>query len=68
MKGSIRLVVGLLLVVGAVGGIEHSVTDSALWLAVAIAAVGLLAMWSGTKAANAYTNDTLDRLYDRDWR
>ena len=49
MKGSIRLVIGFLLVFGAVGGMDTG-TDAQLPLQLAIAAVGLLAMYSGTRA------------------
>lgn len=67
-KGTIRTVAGLVLVLGAVGGIEHSATDSALWLAVAIAAVGMAVMYSGTRAITAHTRNTLDNLYYRDYK
>jgi hypothetical protein len=49
MKGSIRMVVGFLLVFGAVGGMETG-TDAELPLQLVIAAVGLFSMYSGTKA------------------
>lgn len=49
MKGSIRFIVGLLLTFGAVGGMEHG-TDDELPLQIAIAVVGLLVMYSGTRA------------------
>ena len=48
MKGSIRLFVGLLIVFGAVGGLD---TESAtLTQGLILAAVGLGFMYSGTKA------------------
>ena len=49
MKGSIRLVVGFLIVFGAVGGMDNS-TDSELFMLTGIASVGLLIMLSGVKA------------------
>lgn len=49
MKGSIRLVVGFLLVFGAVGGMETG-TDAQLPLQLVVAVVGLFSMYSGTKA------------------
>lgn len=48
MKGSIRLVVGFLLVFGAVGGME-TVAD-ALLMQVVTAVIGLGVMYSGVKA------------------
>lgn len=49
MKGSIRFIGGLLVVMGAVGGIEFA-TDAQLIPLVATAMAGLLVMNSGTKA------------------
>lgn len=49
MKGSIRFFVGFLMVFGAVGGMEMG-TDAQLPIQLAVAAVGLLAMYSGTRA------------------
>ena len=48
MKGSIRIVIGFLLVFGAVGGMD-TVPD-ALMSQVIIAVIGLGFMYSGTKA------------------
>lgn len=42
MKGSIRFFLGLLLTMFAVGGIEHSVTDKELAVAVLAAVAGLV--------------------------
>jgi hypothetical protein len=50
MKGSIRFVAGLLLAVGAVGGIEFSVTDAEFLQSTALAVVGLAIMYSGVSA------------------
>lgn len=47
MKGSIRLVVGLLLVLGAVGGID---AGNELLPCVAVAIIGLFVMNSGVRA------------------
>jgi hypothetical protein len=49
MKGSIRLIVGLLIVFGAVGGLE---TSTNLVASVILAVAGLGLMYSGTKAMN----------------
>jgi hypothetical protein len=50
MKGSIRMIVGLLVTLGAVGGMEH---ETATLLEGTIAAViGLAIMASGVKAMN----------------
>ena len=49
MKGSIRVFVGLLLTMGAVGGLDAA-TDAHLLPLIAIAALGLYSMDSGTKA------------------
>jgi hypothetical protein len=48
MKGSIRMVIGFLLVFGAVGGMD-TVAD-ALLIQIAVAVVGLGFMYSGSKA------------------
>ena len=48
MKGSIRLVVGFLLVFGAVGGLDNP--ENPLMVGIALAAVGLGLMYSGSKA------------------
>jgi len=48
MKGSIRLVVGFLLVFCAVGGMETG-TDAELPLHLLVAAVGLFSIYSGVK-------------------
>lgn len=49
MKGSIRFVVGLLVVFGAVGGMETG-TDAQLPLQLAVTALGLFSMYSASKA------------------
>ena len=48
MKGSIRVIIGFILVFGAVGGMD-TVPD-ALLTQIAVAIVGLGFMYSGTKA------------------
>jgi hypothetical protein len=47
MQGSIRFFVGLLVTLGAVGGME---TDGGLLIGTALAALGLATMYSGVKA------------------
>lgn len=49
MVGSIRLIVGLLLCLGAVGGIDN---NNAILPCLAIALVGLASMYSGVSAMN----------------
>lgn len=49
MQGSIRFFVGLLVVLGAVGSIETA-PDSQLLGHVLLAGLGLLVMYSGSKA------------------
>ena len=49
MKGSIRIIVGLLITMGAVGTLEIDPNASVL-LQVAIATIGLAIMWSGVAA------------------
>jgi 4-amino-4-deoxy-L-arabinose transferase-like glycosyltransferase len=48
MKGSIRLVVGFLLVFGAVGGLDNP--ENPVMAGIVLAAVGLGLMYSGSKA------------------
>lgn len=45
----IRIMIGLLIAFGAVGGIEHSQTDLDLFYASLISAFGLMVMASGIK-------------------
>lgn len=53
MKGSIRIIVGLLLVYGAVGGMDHGPFDTNTLLSqIGIAIVGLTIMAWGTIAIN----------------
>lgn len=49
MKGSIRFVVGLILIIGAVGGMD-SATDAELLPLIGIAIVGLIVMAWGNSA------------------
>ena len=53
MRGSIRVVVGLLVVFGAVGGIDNA-TNGQLLTLIMIAAAGLGIMASGTAAMKEY--------------
>lgn len=52
MKGSIRFVLGLLMVFGAVGGLEAK-PDAAIGTVLLLAAVGLAVMKSGVDAMNS---------------
>ena len=49
MKGSIRALVGFLVVFGAAGGMDNA-TDAQVGMLVVIAVAGLLAMASGVRA------------------
>jgi len=49
MRGTLRTLIGFVIVFGAVGGIDNS-TDSELLLLVGIASAGMLLMFSGVKA------------------
>jgi heme O synthase-like polyprenyltransferase len=53
MRGSIRLIVGFLLVFGAVGGMDFGPAEFLLYQ-IAIAVIGLFMMSSGVKAMNRY--------------
>lgn len=52
MKGSIRAIVGLLIVFGVAGAIDNA-TDSQLLTLIVVAAAGLGLMASGTNAMNS---------------
>ena len=52
MRGSIRALVGLVVVMGAAGGLDTA-TDAQLLGCVAIAIAGLGVMFSGVSAMNA---------------
>ena len=49
MRGTIRVVLGLFLVMGAVGGMDAA-TDGELLALTGLAVLGLLSMFSGTEA------------------
>lgn len=51
MRGSIRTIVGLIVVMGAAGGLDNA-TDTQLVSCVAIACVGLALMLNGVTAMN----------------
>lgn len=46
--GMALVVLGMLMTLMGVGGIENSVTDSALLSSVLVSVVGLAVMWAGT--------------------
>ena len=46
--GFVLIMLGLVMTMFGVGGVENSVTDTELLASVAVAAVGLLIMWAGT--------------------
>lgn len=49
MRGSIRFVLGLIITMSAVGGVDNA-SDAELFACIAAAAIGLLIMASGTRA------------------
>ena len=49
MKGSIRAILGLIVVLGAAGGLDNA-TDNQIFTVLAVAAVGLALMYSGVSA------------------
>jgi len=51
MKGSIRAIIGLLVVFGAVGGLDNA-PDDQLLLVTSVALLGCLLMYSGVSAMN----------------
>jgi len=53
MRGSIRIVMGLLLVFGSVGGIDTVASFTGLFTLVTISLVGLALMHSGVRASNS---------------
>jgi len=53
MKGSIRIVMGLLIVFGSVGGIDTASSFTVLATLVIISLVGLALMYSGVRASNS---------------
>lgn len=55
MRGSIRAILGLVIVFGAVGGIDNA-TDNQLVPAILLAVCGLVLMYSGVSAMNRGIN------------
>jgi len=49
MRGTLRTLIGFVIVFGCVGGIDNA-TDSELLLLAGIAAIGMMLMFSGVKA------------------
>jgi hypothetical protein len=49
MRGSIRAITGLLITLGAAGGIDNAADDQLL-LVTSVAVLGLLLMYSGVRA------------------
>ena len=45
----IRIILGLIIVMGGVGGVEHSQTDLDLFYSALIASFGVLVMYSGVE-------------------
>lgn len=55
MKGSIRAITGLLIVLGAAGGLDNASNDQILPI-IAVAIAGLALMFSGVSAMNRGIN------------
>ena len=55
MRGSIRAILGLIIVLGTAGGIDNA-TDSQLPVALLLAIGGCLLMYSGVRAMNRGIN------------
>jgi hypothetical protein len=53
----ILFTVGLLMTLGGVGGIEHSMDNAGLISGVLVSGVGLLVMWVGTMGLNSNQNN-----------
>ena len=49
MRGTIRVIVGLVVVMGSVGGLDNA-TDAQLLPLLVVAGLGLFSMYSGVKA------------------
>lgn len=49
MRGTIRVIVGMVIAMGSVGGIDNA-TDTQLVVLCVIAAIGLIIMYSGVQA------------------
>jgi hypothetical protein len=62
MTGTIRLVVGFILVFGAVGGMEHQ-PEASLLAQTLIAGAGLALMLWATRDINRRANQTIENLY-----
>jgi hypothetical protein len=60
-RGAIRLVTGLLLTLGAVGGMEQQ-PEASLLLQMGIAVVGLVLMFWAVRDINRNTNEILANL------
>ena len=56
MKSTVLILVGLLMVMGGVGGMEHSPDLSTLIQSTCICIVGMIAMWMGTAQINQGPN------------
>lgn len=56
MKGTIRTLLGLLVVIGSAGGLDTA-TDAQLPVVIVVAAIGLAIMYSGVRAMKGNSND-----------
>jgi hypothetical protein len=56
MRGSIRVITGLIIVFGSVGGMDNA-TDGDLLLGTVLAVAGLFIMYSGVTAMNRGINE-----------
>ena len=56
MKATTFILLGLLMVMGGVGGIEHSPDLTTMVQSTCISIVGVIAMWIGTSIINEQNN------------
>jgi dethiobiotin synthetase len=52
MKHTMWIILGLLVVLGGVGGVEHSMTTTDLISSTAVSVLGCIMMWIGTAGIN----------------
>jgi uncharacterized membrane protein len=62
MKGILFFIVGLIVTMGGVGGVETSQTNYELFLSSVVSLVGLALMYVGVMYVNDQTNTTMRKL------
>jgi hypothetical protein len=66
MFNTIVTMLGFLIVMGSVGGIEQSTSDAVMIQCGMLALAGLALMWAGVSGINQTTRDTMVSLYHSD--